>query len=413
MKYLAILKDSFREAIDGKIFYVMVGISCLLTLLISSLSFRQLSMEEELNTFAEEWTKYSSFLYEGAHLKFEVTDFQQLNDAAEPWRGDYHFTLHVHFPDEKVAAAVPKQQLQEKFQDKEDRFRWFENLEVREVKSDDPKEVHFTITTHGTKLSDRRGWPHEPVLFFGALPLRFLHLPLGMQVYLVENYLVNGFGAWIAILVGIVITAFFVPNMLQKGTVDLLLVKPIHRPTLLIYKYIGGLMFVFLNSAVIVLGIWLALGLRTDVWAPGFLLTIFVLTFFFAILYSVSVLFGVLTRNVIVSILMTCLVWFVLWLTGTFYQALDRSKEESQRSDKFPAWVGTTVDTVHFLLPRAKDLDHLTDRLVSRGVLDDFQVKQLKLDDTNFSWGESLTVSGVFIAIMLGLACWRFAIRDY
>ena len=36
-------------------------------------------------------------------------------------------------------------------------------------------------------------------------------------------------GAWVALLTGVIITSFFVPNMLRKGTVDLLLVKPIQR----------------------------------------------------------------------------------------------------------------------------------------------------------------------------------------
>src|SRR5437660_489861 len=40
MKYLAILKDSFREAIDTKVFYVMVGMSLLLTFLAMMLSFK-------------------------------------------------------------------------------------------------------------------------------------------------------------------------------------------------------------------------------------------------------------------------------------------------------------------------------------------------------------------------------------
>src|SRR5579864_6171739 len=39
MKFLAILKDSVRETIDAKVFYVMVGLSLLLTVLALSVSF--------------------------------------------------------------------------------------------------------------------------------------------------------------------------------------------------------------------------------------------------------------------------------------------------------------------------------------------------------------------------------------
>src|SRR5262245_39580206 len=40
MKFVPILKDSLREAIDTKVFYVMVGLSALLTLLTATLSFK-------------------------------------------------------------------------------------------------------------------------------------------------------------------------------------------------------------------------------------------------------------------------------------------------------------------------------------------------------------------------------------
>ena len=40
MKYFAILKDSFREARDTKILYIMLGLSTFLFLLIASVSYR-------------------------------------------------------------------------------------------------------------------------------------------------------------------------------------------------------------------------------------------------------------------------------------------------------------------------------------------------------------------------------------
>jgi ABC-type transport system involved in multi-copper enzyme maturation permease subunit len=89
--------------------------------------------------------------------------------------------------------------------------------------------------------------------------------------------------------------------MLQKGTIDLLLVKPIGRPMLLTYKFVGGLTFMFLNTVFVIAGIWLILGFRTGLWVPTFLLAIPVLTFQFAIFYCVSVLFGVLTRSLLRS----------------------------------------------------------------------------------------------------------------
>ena len=109
-------------------------------------------------------------------------------------------------------------------------------------------------------------------------------------VYVVENYLVSGIGAWVALLVAVIITAGFIPTMLGKGSLDLVVSKPVGRPRLLLYKYLGGLTFILLLTAYAAAGVWVAIGVRTGIWAPNFLLVIPILTFYFAVLYSVSTL---------------------------------------------------------------------------------------------------------------------------
>jgi hypothetical protein len=161
------------------------------------------------------------------------------------------------------------------------------------------------------------------------------------------------------------------------------------------------------------------------------------LTFYFANLYAVSTLFGVLTKSPIAAILLTCLVWVVLYAVGWGYDLLEGVRRASQKGPEamatdnpeeikapgqegppapvpvIPQWVYTTVDTLHFILPRTSDLSALTSRLIIRGVLLDDNPRMEKLEKTPITWGESLTVSGVFIALMLGLSCAWFATRDY
>jgi hypothetical protein len=48
--------------------------------------------------------------------------------------------------------------------------------------------------------------------------------------------------------------------------------------------------------------------------------------------------------------------------------------------------------------------DFLPPRLLDRGAM---------VQRQSFHWGESITVSLVFIAVMLGVSCRRFATRDY
>jgi len=436
VKYLAILKDSLLEAIDTKVFYVMVGLSCLLTLVVASVSFQAVPAEEALKRIANGSARVYRDRGRSLHgddrpIRYTFEGLEQLNDATQPQAGDYQFTLIApemelrkaasvwSLPADSEATAPPfgaltDDVLQDFVKSQFSMYGGVEFTKVERAKTSKPGDVAFLVETKGSKGA--RGWLHDPCLFFGAVPITSLGQSLGVYIYFIEGLLVNGIGAWVGILIGVVITAFFIPNMLRKGTIDLLLAKPIHRTTLLIYKYIGGLTFVFLNSLVAVGGMWLAIGFRSGIWATGFLLTIFVLTFFFAVLYAVSALFSVLTRSAIVSILMTFAAWFLLWIVGTGYTQLEVIRNDAVLSKQMPVpgWIYATVSKIHYVLPRTKDLDILTTKLLLRGVMTEGEIRTQKLDVLpQVTWGESLAVSAIFIAVMLGLACWRFARADY
>jgi ABC-type transport system involved in multi-copper enzyme maturation permease subunit len=209
--------------------------------------------------------------------------------------------------------------------------------------------------------------------------------------------------------------------MLRKGTLDLLLSKPIQRVSLLIYKFIGGLTFMFLNTVVIMVGLWLAIGMQTGVWVGSLLACILVYTFQFAIFYAISTLIGVLTRSAIVAILVSVAAWVPLWGIGILYawveskrpENLDRLPAESRTV--LPDWVYTTTDIVHWILPRYKDLDILATRMIRQDVMDPESPLSKALDDEykSIRWFESVTVTLVFITFTVGLACWWFATRDY
>jgi ABC-type transport system involved in multi-copper enzyme maturation permease subunit len=483
MKYLAILKDCFREAVDTKVFYVMVGLSLLVTLVAATLSFKPRSPEKimqfmalplfgELNDLNPE--RIMHMVHDPTLKAYKVVGAAPLDNRPEGPDSPYSVTILAHCQSDAEAAKLRQfpSQVQELIKQRfgtipePDSGEKFQMVEVTDVRlalpgnrfvpeKTEAHDVYFEIQTRPTSVT-RRLWPHEPSLFFGALPLTFLgELPLGVQLWLLLDQVVNGLGAWIAILVSVIITAFFIPNMLRKGTVDLLLVKPIHRTTLLLYKYAGGLLFILLNTALVVVGLWLVIGLRSGIWVSSFLLTVLVITFFFAILYAASTLFGVLTRSPIAAILLTCAVWFVLYIAGILYQlgegfrkqeersraaaarrleqgdpkeladaeAVNRADEKDRRGrsrgldDPPPVNPNnlffTAVRGVHYVLPRTKDLDHLMSRLLIRDLLTANQVKEQKIDDTRISWQESLTVSGIFIGLMLGLSCLRFATKDY
>jgi hypothetical protein len=473
MKYLAILKDSLRETLDSKLLYAMLIIAALVIVGVGSISFQPQPADQGLQSILARFPgARSGFGQPPPVLRYDVENFTQLNDAP-PWEGQYRFDLAVkELPAKNAdgkeddtkgafralvwvfglqldeqnltaedqearkrlvmlreqAQTVPPDQLNkflnEKMRDEIERVTPAQmerfvsqqlaaqgTLEVAraQFKGADGDRTHFEVETRA-RPETFRTWPHTVTYLFGAIPTR-TETSIGHSVFGVEDTLIGSFGAGITMLVATIITAFFIPNMLHKGTIDLLLAKPIHRWALLIYKFIGGLTFMFLTTVFIVLGIWLVLGLRSGLWAPGFLLSIFILTFQFAIFYSVSALFGVLTRSPIVSILAACFTWVVLWGVGTGYQLVTAMRDFVE----MPGWLTVTVDTAHFVLPRYKDLDALNSQLIGRDLLgpDSQERKMMDKVFASIKWGESLAFSTGFIALILGLACLRFATKDY
>src|SRR5262249_29088777 len=131
-------------------------------------------------------------------------------------------------------------------------------------------EPTYTVGVTTTGGSSVGGWPHTVKIFFGSVTLT-REASLGFVLWLLEDQLINGLGSGVALLISMIITAFFIPNMLRKGSIDLLVSKPIGRPQLLIYKYIGGPAFLFLLFPVSLGGGGLGVGPRRR-WrrAPGF-----------------------------------------------------------------------------------------------------------------------------------------------
>lgn len=464
MKYFAILKDSLREALDSKVLYFTAGLSCLVILAVASVSYRPQPAEQGLRAIIQQFPgAKNQMLAPTPILTYEIENFEALSDTSKPWEGTYRFRLIVTEQQPLALSTIVwflALQREEHELGKEDREsqKRFQKLLAQAAQGVPPEKLKEMIgegfqrevsqvsaaqkerfikeqfaaygsleATKATFSSPAAGkavfdveaqpkegvfltWPHKLTFLFGAVPTE-IEIPIGPLVFQVEDTLVGSIGAAVAMLLSTVITAFFIPNMLRKGTIDLLIAKPVHRTTLLIYKFIGGLSFMFVNTVFVVVGIWVVIGLRSGLWAPSFLLMIFIFTFQFAIFYAVSTLFGVLTRSPIVSILAACCTWAVLFLFHLGYVFVEVTRPFKPYSE----WVYTTADTLHFVLPRYKDLDYLSGKLLARDLLGPDSMERKLADKmfTSIKWGESLGISVAFIALMLGVSCWRFATKDY
>ncbi len=439
MKFLAVLKDSLREAVDTKVFYVMIGLSLLVALFTGTMTFTpkpvakefmslaaaSLSMDTLENFDPENVQDFMRRIQESNKGLYQVVEVTPSDGVSEGPNARYRVVLRMMPTQAKgMSPTETVEYIRSRF-GMLNELRIVSVSDVREipkpagVEQGSPQEVFYEVTTAPSSTTLRL-WPHTWGLFLGNWkPTGEEAAPLGIQLFAIEQIMLGWIGASVTFLISVIITAFFIPNMLRKGTIDLLIVKPISRPLLLLYKYVGGLTFVLLNTAVAVAVVWAALGLRSGVWAPAVFWMIPILTFSFAILYAISTLFAVLTRSAIVAILVTIVIWAGLLLVSFMHsyvesmRIMDKRREVAEGERFQDGTFAKVVNALHFTLPRRSDLDTLSSRLLVRDLVTANQVKDLKFDQSEVSWGESLGVSCLYIVLLLGLSCWRFSVKDY
>src|SRR5712692_6307481 len=112
------------------------------------------------------------------------------------------------------------------------------------------------------------------VTFFGSE----LRVPAFTVKQWVESFqsglamVIGTFGLFLALMA----TSTLFSQMLQKGSIDLLLCRPIPRWRLMTARFVGGAGIMAFNAIYLFLGVWTVLGLKSAVWNRGFpLATIF------------------------------------------------------------------------------------------------------------------------------------------
>ncbi len=283
-------------------------------------------------------------------------------------------------------------------------------------------------------------WMHSFTLLGGTLPMTGERgAPLGLEVLILQKLLATGIGGTILLLVCVAVTAAFVPNMVRKGTLELLLVRPIQRWQLLVFKYIGALLLVAGLLGLLVGAVWAITWILAGIRSAGILLALPSLLVFFALLLAVSVLAGVITRSVTSALLVTVAYWAVLFIAGQLHNQVveSRIREESvgkprpmrfadtlrgrapepqaaPRPGRTPlhrTTLGRVTAAVYAVLPHTEDLDNLVDRQLMRDYAVSGPFRAL-MESDDFSWQSGVGLSLLHTVAYLGLACAIFSRRD-
>jgi ABC-type transport system involved in multi-copper enzyme maturation permease subunit len=138
-----------------------------------------------------------------------------------------------------------------------------------------------------------------------TLPLSGIGLSETIRLWL--PFVLDKLFLTIGVLLAILVTSTAVPQMLEEGSLYLLLSKPQTRLFLLLTKYVGSGLMIFIISALFLTGVWLILGARFNVWMVEVLWCIPLAVVIYLVYYSVTVGVGLIFRNVVLSIIATIL----------------------------------------------------------------------------------------------------------
>lgn len=177
----------------------------------------------------------------------------------------------------------------------------------------------------------------------------------GIKVFLIYPLYAGG------LFISIFSVSGFIPSLLEKGNIDLILSKPVSRDQVILGKFFGGIAMVFINIFYAIFLLWLIIGLKFSVWDASFLLSIFTITLAFTSLYSVIILLGIITRSSMLPMVISYLTFFVfspiLSSRETIFTFIDNKI------------INGILSILYYLIPQTSDLSSInTDLAVGNDI---------------------------------------------
>lgn len=316
--YFAVIADSFRAAFASRVLWVAIGAIYLFLFAIAPIGYRQVFTTTIRWFDISNGTRMKAMLAEGI-AKDTQTPVGMIAKALPEELQD---NLRKVAEGEEIRIRLDL--LAEALSDLLKRDDWYDasvwkNInrlrELRELDAKPREELSEELRQRQARLRIESALPgvfenrsaRSMALTYAGydFPAVFQIDPTQFKMLLnhfVLRIIIDWLLGFVMIFLGILVTASIIPDMLQPGSLHLLLSKPISRPWLFIAKFIGGCAFVLVCVAQLIIGLWLISGLRFDIWNARLLLCIPVCVFLFAVFYSVSAVAGLRWRSPILSI---------------------------------------------------------------------------------------------------------------
>jgi len=186
-----------------------------------------------------------------------------------------------------------------------------------------------------------------------------------------DNSIANGIKMFIiyplyagGLFLSIFSVAGFIPTLLEKGNIDLILSKPVSRPQVILGKFFGGTFMVFSNIFYAIFMLWVLIGIKFSVWEANFLLSAFTITLAFASIYSIIILVGILSKSSTFSLVISYMIFFIfspiLSSRDTIFAFINDSFWKS------------IFEILYYIVPQTSDLSTITTSLAVGNSVDSF-----------------------------------------
>ncbi len=225
----------------------------------------------------------------------------------------------------------------------------------------------------------------------------------------------------VGIFLALIATAGFMPSMMERGGIEVVLSKPLPRWKLVLGKYVGSLIFMAAHASIFVALTFLVAGLRWKVWLPRYFLVVPLMILMFSYLYCVSTLVAVYTRSTIAVILITIGSWIVfagVQSTGDYFEMYPKSQDYRTAYN--------TVRLIRWVIPKTSDLTLLAREWTRSAAPTDFVTPQTDKDREmvdrathaenlrlNVHPAASIGSSLMFEFAVLAIAIWKFSRKDF
>jgi len=341
--YLAILKDSYREAAASMVLWLALGGILFLLLALSPVGLMTAANTTLRYKELVDTEKFVKALYGGradaqtpeGHLWSLLTEKQQEqfvefmkpdneSDGRRGQRGGNRRSTVVN----TVNGLLKKREFYspvafEKIDlDQELRMPDAESLKVDELSNRNLQRLEKAFSS-SISVTERSALSLTYAGFDVTGPLPILPSQLKPVVDGIISVVLGFFLGIVGVFASLLFTATLIPRTFEPGEISLLLSKPVYRAMLFLTKFLGGCVFTLICATLLVTGIWFLLGIRLEMWRPDLLWCIPLYVFLFSIYFSVSALAGAIWRNAIVSLILVVVFWLSVTLIGVAQNSMN------------------------------------------------------------------------------------------